>query len=695
MLLKTLTLKNFRKFKNATIDFPDGVTGVVGLNGVGKSTIFEAIAWVLYGSVAARTSSEEIKRQGTENSDPCRVEIEFIFEEEKIRVVREMKGKNLSSQATATVNGKVAATSAESVTRFIQKKLGMDFKSFFTSIFARQNELNTLSSMNASERRPLILRMLGIDSIDEIIKEVRSDKKSKDSYIGKLNSDLKNEKGNDKKVLYERELKNKKEEIQDIDKKIKKEKEEIKKIKKEKEGIEKEYKKSKEKYEKLNKQKEDLSDKKTLFENKKKLEAEIKNLKEKIENRKEKLESEKKKLKEFENTENDFKSSEMRLEDINKHLEKLFKKIEKNTALSDRINEDIKEAKTKREKIVEIGPDAKCPTCERVLSGQYNVLLNKFETEISRKKENIEKYNKEIESVKKEKERIERERQALRKKRNYLQSEIRKKDKIDATLSHIESEIKKERNDLENKKTIFDDIGKIDFDLKEYNSIKKEVEKAYQDYQDILENFNDKKDDLSKSALDLEKSEGEKKLIKQNIENIESKIKELEEFKKKIKEEKNAVKYLGLLSDVMNDFRTYLISRIRPTLSSYASDFYRRLTDGKYNEIELDENYNVLIYDNGESFGIERFSGGEEDLANLCLRLSISEFITERAGGIFNFIILDEIFGSQDNIRRQNALSSKFRQIFIITHVEEIKNYVENIIQVREDEDGASSLKIE
>jgi len=44
MILKTLKLKNFRKFKDSTIDFPDGVTGVVGLNGAGKSTIFEAIA---------------------------------------------------------------------------------------------------------------------------------------------------------------------------------------------------------------------------------------------------------------------------------------------------------------------------------------------------------------------------------------------------------------------------------------------------------------------------------------------------------------------------------------------------------------------------------------------------------------------------------------------------------------------------
>jgi len=156
-----------------------------------------------------------------------------------------------------------------------------------------------------------------------------------------------------------------------------------------------------------------------------------------------------------------------------------------------------------------------------------------------------------------------------------------------------------------------------------------------------------------------------------------------------------------MLSEIMDSYRTYLISQIRPTLSSHASALFDELTDGKYSQIDLDEDYNLLVYDQGKPYSIERFSGGEEDLANLCIRMAISEIITERAGSIFNVIILDEIFGSQDQIRKQNIIkalnnfSSKFRQIFLITHVEDIKHLTEHTLMVSEDETGVSSIKVE
>ena len=701
MILKLLRLKNFRKFKDVTIDFPDGITGVVGLNGVGKSTIFEAIAWILYGTVAARTSAEQIKRDNAISTDSCRGELEFSFEEANYRVVREMRGKSLTSTATATVNGKVAATSAETVTKFVQKKLGMDFKSFFTSIFAKQKELNVLSTMNASERRPLILRMLGIDSLDDVIKQIKSDKREKDGIVERLNQDLTDELGRNRTVIFTLEIKTleKQQEenqvfIKEIDKKIYQENKQLV-------NLEKNYQTSKNDYEKIKDKKEDLIKKKSLFDEKKKLEKEIILLKDKISVRQKNIDINNKKISNFLNIEDDIKSTENRLKVLDGKIKDLVKKIEQKKTLILSIKEKIYEISTKEIEIKGIGSDAKCPTCERVLAGQYNLLLRNFKDEKIKNQEKIDSFSKDLKDLNEENNKIVREQSALQKKSSYLQIKFREKEKISTTIKNISEELKDEKVELNNKQERFDDIKGVRFDEKEFDSISLKIKDSYDNYQNMLKLLNSKKEELNELKLDLERKKSTKKLISQKIEGFKNSISELEKSKKRIKEERVISQHLGLLSDVMSDFRTHLISRIRPTLSSYSSDFFERLTDGKYSELELDENYNLLVYDNGSPFRIERFSGGEEDLVNLCLRLAISEVITERAGGAFNFIILDEIFGSQDVFRRQNimkalnSLSSKFRQIFLITHVDDVKNYMENIIFVSENENGISFAKVE
>lgn len=701
MILKTLTLKNFRKFKDVTVEFPDGITGIVGLNGVGKSTIFEAIAWALYGPVAARTSADQIKREGASNTDACRVELEFVFEDDNYRIVREMTGKNLITSATATVNGKIAATGAEIVSNYVQDKLGMDFKSFFTSIFAKQKELNALSSMMASERRPLILRMLGIDSLDDIIKEIKSDKKDRDTLLEKLSSDLVDENGRDKIDIYKDEIKKLEKKEEESKLIIKKSAGKIQLLKKELDNLEKELKKSKTEYEKIKDKEEKLSEKKTLFEKKENIAKEIKILSNKLEERKKLIEQQKKKLDIFKNVEKDLRSSEKRLDELDSKTEEFVKKIEQKKTLVDRIKQDIKETDFKKRKIEEIGPNAKCPTCERVLADQYKTLLTKFNEETRKKEKEIESFSKEIKSIEEEKDKLSREEQAFQRKRNYLENQFREKERIETTIKNIAGESDQEKNDLKTKQQKLKELESVKFDIKEYEKVVSQIDEFYDKYQQALDKRDGKKDELNSLNLELEKKESDRKLISQKIDSLKEKISELEEYVKRIRQETISANNLGMLAEVMSNFRTHLISRIRPTLSSYSSDFFERLTDGKYRELELDENYNLLVYDNGNAYGIERYSGGEEDLANLCLRLAISEVITERAGGVFNFIILDEIFGSQDMFRRQNimkalnGLSSKFRQIFLITHVEDVKNDMENIIYVNENEDGTSTIKIE
>ena len=298
-------------------------------------------------------------------------------------------------------------------------------------------------------------------------------------------------------------------------------------------------------------------------------------------------------------------------------------------------------------------------------------------------------------------ERLSREKQALQKKNIFLRSQVVDRERLQTTLRNISEEIQREKRKVEIKKKELKSIGTIAFDEKQYLLIRTGVSEAYKQYQVSLAKLNDIKEKHQAITVEQKEQEGNKNLINQQIKTIEKSIEEQQTLIKKLGDERHDVQHLSMLSEVMDSYRTYLISQIRPTLSSHASELFDELTDGKYSQIELDEDYNLLVYDQGQPYSIERFSGGEEDLANLCIRLAISEIITERAGSIFNFIILDEIFGSQDEIRKQNIIkalngfSSKFRQIFLITHVEDIKHFTENTMTISEDDSGISTIKIE
>ena len=58
MELTNLTLKNFRTHRSASFDFSNGVTAIIGGNGSGKSSIVEAIIFLLTGECYGKTKAE-------------------------------------------------------------------------------------------------------------------------------------------------------------------------------------------------------------------------------------------------------------------------------------------------------------------------------------------------------------------------------------------------------------------------------------------------------------------------------------------------------------------------------------------------------------------------------------------------------------------------------------------------------------
>jgi exonuclease SbcC len=140
------------------------------------------------------------------------------------------------------------------------------------------------------------------------------------------------------------------------------------------------------------------------------------------------------------------------------------------------------------------------------------------------------------------------------------------------------------------------------------------------------------------------------------------------------------------LDRALTDLRTELNAALRPDLSELASGFLRDLTNGRYTDLELDEDYGATLLDDGDPKTV--ISGGEEDVANLALRLAISQMIAERAGQPLSLLILDEIFGSLDEDRRTavvdllRSLADRFPQVILITHVDSVREGFDRVVRV-------------
>lgn len=149
------------------------------------------------------------------------------------------------------------------------------------------------------------------------------------------------------------------------------------------------------------------------------------------------------------------------------------------------------------------------------------------------------------------------------------------------------------------------------------------------------------------------------------------------------------------LDRAYTDLRTDLNLQLRPEISDRASLLLAELTDGRYDEFELDESYNIVLLEDGLPKSV--ISGGEQDLANLVLRIAISEMIAERAGQPLSLLILDEVFGSLDESRRANVvallrrLHERFEQVVVITHVDLNNPDVEHLIRVTYDPESGTS----
>jgi DNA repair protein SbcC/Rad50 len=154
-------------------------------------------------------------------------------------------------------------------------------------------------------------------------------------------------------------------------------------------------------------------------------------------------------------------------------------------------------------------------------------------------------------------------------------------------------------------------------------------------------------------------------------------------------DEAETSRHLGRLSDLLNAFRTNVVATVGPRLSAQAAELFAEFTDHEYDLLQVDpETYEIQIVDGGRPFGMDRFSGSEIDLANLALRIAISEHVRFQSGGAVGLLVLDEVFGPLDEDRKERMLlalerlRARFGQVLVVTHANEIKEQLPSAIEV-------------
>jgi exonuclease SbcC len=155
-----------------------------------------------------------------------------------------------------------------------------------------------------------------------------------------------------------------------------------------------------------------------------------------------------------------------------------------------------------------------------------------------------------------------------------------------------------------------------------------------------------------------------------------------------------------------NGIPAMIIEAAIPELEDATNKLLMRMTDGrmhvrfdtqKQNKIgTVSETLDILISDELGTRSYEMFSGGEGFRVNFALRIALSQFLTRRAGARLQTLVIDEGFGSQDDIGRErlveaiNAIRHDFDLILIVTHIDELRDAFPVHIEVRKTASGST-----
>ncbi|MFC1904699.1 AAA family ATPase [Chloroflexota bacterium] len=197
--------------------------------------------------------------------------------------------------------------------------------------------------------------------------------------------------------------------------------------------------------------------------------------------------------------------------------------------------------------------------------------------------------------------------------------------------------------------------------------------------------------------------------------NVKAKLQRCSELEiKKAEKEKlqsQASKEETIYRDLIQAFgkkgiQAMLIETAFPEIQEEANKLLARMTDNNMHvKIEpqretkkgdLMETLDINITDELGTRNYEMFSGGEAFRINFAIRIALSKLLARRAGAPLPTLIIDEGFGTQDDTGIEklkeaiNSIQDDFNKIFVITHIEELRDAFPTRINVVKTAEGST-----
>ena len=174
MIPRQLNLKNFLSYRQATLDFRGLHTACIcGANGAGKSSLLEAITWVIWGQTRTATE-EDVIHSGEKN---VRVDFEFIYNYQTYRVIRTRQRRGGSTLDFQIENeGKFNSISAKGIRatqELIIECLKLDYDTFINSAYLRQGRADEFMLRRPSERKQILADLLKLNQYEDLATQAK------------------------------------------------------------------------------------------------------------------------------------------------------------------------------------------------------------------------------------------------------------------------------------------------------------------------------------------------------------------------------------------------------------------------------------------------------------------------------------------------------------------------------------------